>query len=158
MVKTSSLRGFLLLYALAGLRRWRRGSLRYQRRERAHRGLAGAHPHGRADPALALEIARCQRLVKGYSDTHERGTTQLRQADGRRAASWPAATQAAATLQRLRDAALADEHGNALDAALAAAGVRRSMPHGPIQRTGHRPEGEASPRWCSPTACTATCT
>ena len=25
------------------------------------------------DPALALEVARCQRLVKGYGDTHARG-------------------------------------------------------------------------------------
>ena len=29
IIKTSSLRGYLLLYAMAGLRRWRRGSLRY---------------------------------------------------------------------------------------------------------------------------------
>jgi len=121
IVRTSSLRGFLLLYALAGLRRWRRGSLRYAV-ENAHieDWLARIHRCASTDPALALEIARCQRLVKGYGDTHERGRRNF----DRLMAALPALTErpdAAATLQRLRDAALADEHGRALDAALAGA-------------------------------------
>ncbi len=79
-------------------------------------------PRCRRQPALALEIARCQRLVKGYSDTHERGVRHFEQlmAAARRLAG---RDDAAAALRRLRDAALADEHGKALDAALAAAGV-----------------------------------
>jgi indolepyruvate ferredoxin oxidoreductase beta subunit len=75
-----------------------------------------------AQPALAAQIVRCQRLVKGYSDTHERGTrrfeqlmTAARQLQGR--------DDAAATLARLVDAALADEHGTALNAALVAAAI-----------------------------------
>ncbi len=120
IVKTSSLRGYLLLYGLAGLRRWRRSSLRYQvENARIEAWLAQLQV---APAALALEIARCQRLVKGYSDTHERGTRNFdqlmvaaRKLEGR--------SDAAAALQRLRDAALADEHGKALGAAMAAAGV-----------------------------------
>jgi len=118
IVKTSSLRGFLLLYALAGMRRWRRGSLRYATENaRIEAWLARIDHCAKIDPALAVEIARCQRLVKGYSDTHERGTRNfdklMHAADT--VAGRP---QAAATLRRLRDAALADEHGKALDAQL----------------------------------------
>ena len=119
IVKTSSLRGFLLLYALAGLRRWRRASLRYQvENARIEGWLQRIHQAAASDPALALEIARCQRLVKGYSDTHERG---LRNFDKLMAATQRLTgnPQAATIVQRLRDAALADEHGHALDAALA---------------------------------------
>jgi indolepyruvate ferredoxin oxidoreductase beta subunit len=119
IVKTSSLRGFVLLYALAGLRRWRRASLRYQvENARIEGWLQHIHQAAGADPALALEISRCQRLVKGYSDTHERG---LRSFDKLMAAAQrlTGAPQAATMLQRLRAAALADEHGQALDAALA---------------------------------------
>ena len=67
-------------------------------------------------------MARCQRLVKGYSDTHERGTRNFEQlmAAARKLAG---RDDAAAALRRLRDAALADEHGKALGTALAAAGV-----------------------------------
>ncbi len=119
IVKTSSLHGFLLLYALAGARRWRRGSLRYEvENARIEDWLERIHQTAASDPALALEIARCQRLVKGYSDTHERGLRNFEKlmAAARRMTGVP---QAAATLHRLRDAALADEHGHALDAALA---------------------------------------
>ncbi|WP_418317660.1 indolepyruvate oxidoreductase subunit beta family protein [Piscinibacter sakaiensis] len=119
IVQTSSLRGFLLLYTLAGLRRWRRGSLRYQvENARIEDWLARISAAASTDPALALEIARCQRLVKGYSDTHERGTRNFDKLMGacERLAGKP---EAAAALRRLRDAALADEHGHALDAALA---------------------------------------
>jgi indolepyruvate ferredoxin oxidoreductase, beta subunit len=123
VVKTSSLRGYLLLYALAGLRRWRRGSLRYSAENtRIEAWLAQIQSALPAQPALALEIARCQRLVKGYSDTHERGMRHFdqlmvaaRQLAGR--------DDAAAALRRLRDAALADEQGKALGAAMAAAGM-----------------------------------
>ena len=58
-----------------------------------------------------------QRLVKGYSDTHERG---LRNYDTLMAAFQRAGTRMApATLRELRDAALADEYGKQLKAKLA---------------------------------------
>jgi indolepyruvate ferredoxin oxidoreductase beta subunit len=102
------------------MRRWRRGSLRYAvENARIEAWLARIDRHANIDVALALEIARCQRLVKGYSDTHERGTRNfdklMHAAD-----TLAGRPQAAAALRRLRDAALADEHGQALDAQLAA--------------------------------------
>jgi len=123
VVQTSSLRGYLMLYALAGLRRWRRDSQRYQTENaRIEAWLAQIQATLPAQPALALEIARCQRLVTGYSDTHERGTRHFEQlmAATRRLAGRPDAAEA---LRRLRDAALADDQGKALGTALAAAGI-----------------------------------
>jgi len=35
------------------------------------------------NPELAVELAQCQRLVKGYSDTHEARHPQLRHRDAR---------------------------------------------------------------------------
>jgi len=67
-----------------------------------------------------VEIARCQRLVKGYGDTHARGWTnfqRLMQEVDRLAAKPDAAPRLAA----LREAALADETGQALAKALEAA-------------------------------------
>lgn len=118
VVTTSSLSGFLTLYLLAGMKRWRRGTLRYAlETERIERWLSQIEAAAAIDPALAVEVAQCQRLVKGYSDTHERG---LRNYETLMAAVQRAgATLAPATLRELRDAALADEHGHALRATLA---------------------------------------
>jgi indolepyruvate ferredoxin oxidoreductase beta subunit len=73
---------------------------------------------GGRDYDLAVEILRCQRLIKGYSDTHARGQSKYSRVmegidliDGRDdAADWA---------RRLREAALLDEDGKALDGALA---------------------------------------
>ena len=65
----------------------------------------------------AVELAECQRLVKGYSDTHARGLANYRRVMN--AVKAEGARMAPATLRDLRDAALADEHGKALDKALA---------------------------------------
>ncbi|MBL8340715.1 MAG: indolepyruvate oxidoreductase subunit beta family protein [Rubrivivax sp.] len=114
-VRTSSLRGHLLLAAVAGLRRWRRGTLRFQLEDRRIEAwLADIRAALARDPALAQEIVRCQRLVKGYGDTHERG---LRNFELLRA-MWVERRVDAPQLARLRDAALADEHGMALQAEL----------------------------------------
>lgn len=117
VITTTSLRGFLLLYVLAGLKRWRRASLRYTvETGRIRQWLARIEGAARFNPQLALEIAQCQRLVKGYGDTHARGwrnfETLMGEVDG------AGAMLAPATLRELRDAALADEHGNKLRALL----------------------------------------
>jgi indolepyruvate ferredoxin oxidoreductase beta subunit len=117
IVATSSLRGFLELRLVAGMKRWRRGTTRFAaENERIERWLACIEEAAAANPQLALEVAQCQRLVKGYSDTHERGLRNyetvmgaLRRAGGR---------LAPATLRELREAALADERGDALRASL----------------------------------------
>ncbi len=118
VVTTSSLTGFLMLRAVAGMKRWRRSTTRYATENAAIEAwLARIADAAASNPALAVEVARCQRLVKGYSDTHERG---VRNFDAVMAAVDRARTRLApATLRELREAALADEHGHALQALLA---------------------------------------
>lgn len=118
VVTTSSLRGFLMLYLVAGMKRWRRGTLRFAAEtQRIEQWLAQVAQTAAVNPRLAVEVAQCQRLVKGYSDTHARG---LRNFETLMAAVQRAgAALAPATLRELRDAALADEHGDKLRATLA---------------------------------------
>jgi indolepyruvate ferredoxin oxidoreductase beta subunit len=117
VVQTSSLRGFLMLRCVAGAKRWRRSTLRFAQENRLIEAWLERIAQAAAfNPALAVEIAECQRLVKGYSDTHERG---LRNYETVMAAAQRAGKSLApATLRELRDAALADEHGDKLRAAL----------------------------------------
>ena len=69
------------------------------------------------DYGFAAELLRCRRLIKGYSDTHARGLSKFDRVieaaelvRGRKdAADWVA---------RLREAALQDEAGTALDGAI----------------------------------------
>jgi indolepyruvate ferredoxin oxidoreductase, beta subunit len=79
-IKTSSLQGFLLLRAVSGLRRWRRHTSRYQsEHKRMERWLGAIKRLGFAvqDVELALEIAECARIVKGYGETHRNGVVQF---------------------------------------------------------------------------------
>jgi indolepyruvate ferredoxin oxidoreductase beta subunit len=104
----------VLLYVLAGWRRFRRGTLRH-RRERAHleAWLDQARTAARGDIALGVELLEARRLVKGYSDTHDAGEDRFtrlmaiaRRLEGRAdAADW---------IRRMRQAALADAEGRAL--------------------------------------------
>jgi len=118
VVTTSSLTGFLMLYAVAGMKRWRRTTTRYATENAAIEAwLARIAETIALNPELAVEVARCQRLVKGYSDTHERG---VRNYETLMAAVARAGAQLApATLRELREAALADEHGAKLKGLLA---------------------------------------
>jgi indolepyruvate ferredoxin oxidoreductase beta subunit len=105
-VRTHTVRGHLQLRLVAGLRRWRRGNRRHAE-ETAHREtwLRAVDDALAADYALAVELLRCRRLVKGYSDTHARGHgrfDRLLQA----AAELRGQPHAGAQLAALRDAAL----------------------------------------------------
>lgn len=118
IMRTSSLHGFLMLRCVASAGRWRRSTLRYQAENGRIEGwLRSIADTAASNPDLALEVAQCQRLVKGYSDTHERGVRNYETVmDAMRRAG---AGLAPATLREWRDAALADEHGNKLRAVLA---------------------------------------
>uniref|UniRef100_A0ABX1PM68 Indolepyruvate oxidoreductase subunit beta family protein n=2 Tax=Aromatoleum anaerobium TaxID=182180 RepID=A0ABX1PM68_9RHOO len=136
-VKTGTLTGFVALYCAAGMRRFRRGTLRHAiETAHMHDWLARTTRIAAADYALAVEVLECRRLIKGYSGTHDRG-------DKRFARLMDAAEQllgradAAATLHRLRDAALADEAGHALDAQLAALLRGPFTPPQETRRPGH---------------------
>jgi indolepyruvate ferredoxin oxidoreductase beta subunit len=117
-VETTSVGGFLLLRFIASLRRFRRGTLRFvEEQARIEAWLARIATLALRDVALALQVARCQRLVKGYGDTHARGWAnfqRLMDAVDRMAGEPGAASHLAA----LCDAALVDDTGQALTAAL----------------------------------------
>ena len=119
IVQTSSIRGYLLLYAVAALRPLRPGSLRFQvEQQRIGEWLARIENLASAQPALALEVARAQRLVKGYGDTHARGWQSFQ----RLMTKMPqlqAMPQGHKTLQALSQAALTDDSGLALEQMLA---------------------------------------
>jgi indolepyruvate ferredoxin oxidoreductase beta subunit len=119
-IATSSISGFLQLYWLASLRRWRRKTLRYaQEQARIGRWLELIGNAARQNYALAVEIADCQQLVKGYGETHERGAANF-DAILADAHAWRQREGAADRVRALRIAALADDQGIALSAALAA--------------------------------------
>jgi len=117
VIQTSSLRGYLLLRSVAAMRRFRRSTLRYaEENRRIESWLQRVAVTAERSPALALELVFCQRLVKGYSDTHERG---VRNYDSVMAAFERAGERlSAGVLRELREAALADEAGSQLQATL----------------------------------------
>jgi indolepyruvate ferredoxin oxidoreductase beta subunit len=123
ILKTTSIGGFLLLYLLSRLKPVRRRSLRFGVEQAALSewlGLVAAT--ARDDPAFAVEVARMRGLVKGYGDTHARGKAKF----DKLAALLPRLRRepdAAAALDRLIKAALADEGNDALDRAIAALGA-----------------------------------
>jgi indolepyruvate ferredoxin oxidoreductase beta subunit len=118
IVTTSSLGGFLMLRAVAGMKRWRRSTTRYAAENAAIEAwLARIAATAATHPELAVEVAQCQRLVKGYSDTHERGVRNFETVMAGVQKAGMALSPA--TLRELREAALADEHGSQLAATLA---------------------------------------
>lgn len=121
VVRTSTLRGYLLLYGLAMLRPLRPRSLRFGvEHARIRAWLAEIQRLAAMQPALALEVARSQRLVKGYGDTHARGWRNFERLLG----ELPKLERDAAGARRLSElarAALADESGQALERMLASA-------------------------------------
>lgn len=117
-VRTTGLRGFLMLYLLAGLRRFRPGTLRF-RNEMAliNSWTARIERLQKTDYHLAVEVARSQRLIKGYGETNARGQRNfvaIMEAVDDKAGQ----KNAARTVSLLIDAALADDKGVALETAL----------------------------------------
>jgi indolepyruvate ferredoxin oxidoreductase beta subunit len=113
-IRTSTVTGFLFLHALAGMKRWRRATLRYHEENgRIESWLSRIEALAPNNYALAVELARAQRLIKGYGETHERAwrnfTLLVEQLD-----ALSARPDGAALMARLQEAALADEEGNTL--------------------------------------------
>ena len=79
-LQTTSISGFLLLRLMSLLKPWRRRSSRFAAEQVGiERWLGAIKRLGFAtlDRQLALEIAQCARLVRGYGDTQRRGQRAL---------------------------------------------------------------------------------
>jgi indolepyruvate ferredoxin oxidoreductase beta subunit len=118
-IRTGTVTGFLMLHMLGGLKRWRRGTLRFhEENERIEQWLLRIEGLAATNYALAVELARAQRLVKGYGDTHERGWRNFSALVDKLDELAPR-PDGAAVFARLQAAALADEEGKALARELA---------------------------------------
>jgi indolepyruvate ferredoxin oxidoreductase beta subunit len=120
-IRTSGLPGYLLMRSLAWLRPWRPSSYRYGEEQRLiERWLALIADAAKRDVSLALEVAECARLVKGYGETHRRGKGNFVALIDALVENPPTADarEQAAAIRKAREAALADPEGKALGAAL----------------------------------------
>jgi len=120
-IKTSGVFGYLMVRSLAWLKPWRPHSHRYQEEQKLiERWLARVGEAARRSPALALEVAECATLLKGYGETHRRGKANflaILDALVENPATADPAAQAKA-IRKAREAALADPEGKALGGAL----------------------------------------
>lgn len=117
-VRTTSVSAFLMLSMLASLRPIRRGTLRFAAEQaRIEAWLKAVRETAPADYDLAVEVAACARLIKGYGDTHERGLRNFEALMARRQ-TLQGRPAGAAVMANLIKAALADEEGRALAKAL----------------------------------------
>lgn len=119
IVPTTSVLGFGLLAAIAWLKPRRRSSLRYDAEQRhLESWLAEIAERARTDYGLAIELAECLGLVQGFGATHARGMNNFKTILDH-ARKMPPQDGAPARILALRKAALADDTGRALGAALA---------------------------------------
>jgi len=121
-IRTTTFWGFARLKFLAALRRSRRATLRYGREQtEIEAWLDLIRQAARTQPGFAAEIAECARLIKGYGDTHRRGAANFAKiVAGVIEPALAAARDASVHLAEVREAALADPEGQALDVALGA--------------------------------------
>ena len=124
-VKTTSVFGFLLMRTLASLRVIRRSTARWhEEQELITRWLDAVRAAAAKDLGLALEIALCGRLIKGYGDTHRRGKDNfLRIMDTLVTGNTVADAGRAAAIRAAREAALADPEGRKLEGTLSGHGI-----------------------------------
>ena len=133
-IKTTTVWGFARIRLLAALRPFRPKTYGYRQEQRAIEQWLGLviQAAGR-DLGLAFEVSECARLIKGYGDTHHRGTDNFDRIVSQviRPALAGAMTPAAAAdaIANARVAALADPDGERLGdvlSAIEAAGLSRA--------------------------------
>lgn len=148
-IRTGTIAGFLMLHTLGRCKRWRRSTLRFQQENARIEEWIGRIEQLAVDHySLAVELARAQKLVKGYGETHERGwrnftaiVAQLEYITTR--------SDGAALLAGLQSAALADEEGHELARRIAALKSTVDSPTMPTIGSGTYPEvprDSAAPR------------
>ncbi|HLL26557.1 MAG TPA: indolepyruvate oxidoreductase subunit beta family protein [Xanthobacteraceae bacterium] len=123
-VNTASISGYLRFWLLTKLRAFRPRTHRFIEEQAAIESwldlIAAA---AGISPSLALEVAECARLIKGYGDTHKRGAANFHLIETRviRAAlaGEIAAARATDAVASARTAALVDPEGESLARCLA---------------------------------------
>jgi len=123
-INTTSVSGFLRFLLLARLRRLRPYGYRYkQEQEQIESWLGLIVQAARRSMELALEVTECARLIKGYGDTHARGTSNYRTIEARlirpALAGQIPTEHAADAVASARTAALVDPEGESLAKCLA---------------------------------------
>ena len=74
-LKSTTITGHLRLRLLSGLQRWRRGTYRYSEEQKSiDAWLEDVKATLALSRSLAMETIECARLIKGYGDTHRRGS------------------------------------------------------------------------------------
>jgi indolepyruvate ferredoxin oxidoreductase beta subunit len=128
-IGTHSVLGMLSLRVLAGMKWLRVRGSRYADEQRMiEKWLAGVVDGTRRGWQLGHEIALCGRLIKGYGATNERGKENLLHVL-EHLAHGPSAQASAQAVAAAREAALADDAGKGLDAAL----VEHGAPARPVK-------------------------
>jgi indolepyruvate ferredoxin oxidoreductase beta subunit len=125
-IGTHTATGLAAMRMLASLKWLRRRGQRFAEEQMLiERWLAAIDRALSGDRELALELARCGRLVKGYGATNERGKANLLHIVDHLAArpATGSATPRADVVRAAREAALLDERGQTLDDVLRAHGA-----------------------------------
>jgi indolepyruvate ferredoxin oxidoreductase beta subunit len=130
-INSLSVSGYLRFWALAKLRRFRPKSYRYaEEQTQIESWLSQIRDAAKLSRDLALEIAECARLIKGYGDTHARGRANYALIESRLIRSALAGTLPLAVavdaIASARTAALVDPEGESLAKCLA--DIERATP------------------------------
>ena len=131
-IKTTSVNGYLRFWLLAKLRRFRPRSHRFAEEQAAIEAWLGLIADAAKQSGdLALEVAECARLIKGYGDTHKRGSANYRTIVERvirpAVAGAMPVPHAIDAIASARAAALADPEGDSLTRCLAEIGERTAF-------------------------------
>jgi len=132
-INSTSINGYLRFLMLAKLRWLRPFGYRYQQEQKQiDAWLALIVEAAKQSTELALEVAECARLIKGYGDTHARGTANYAAIEARvirpaLAGHIPIA-RAADAVASARTAALVDPEGESLAKCLADIEGHGSLP------------------------------
>jgi indolepyruvate ferredoxin oxidoreductase beta subunit len=152
-VKTTSVFGFLLLRSMAWLRPLRRATGRFHDEQQLiDRWLDAIRTAAARDLGLALEVALCGRLIKGYGETHRRAKANfLRILDTLvenevAGGGFSSDADRAAAIRKAREAALADPEGRKLEQSLETVGITPLPPKAkPLRFFRRPPSGEKRP-------------
>jgi indolepyruvate ferredoxin oxidoreductase, beta subunit len=142
-VRTTNVSGFLLLRCLASLRPLRPLTSRWKEEQALiGRWLTAVTAAAKHHSGLALEIALCARLIKGYGETHARGKANFLRiletlVDGELIGDAEARAKA---IRSARESALADPEGRKLEQSLEAQGIAPQPPRPKPMKFMRRPK------------------